>query len=86
MLESRRDGSLQSLYVNNAGRSGRRACGKSGGELRERVLLETGNPEKAGWRLHPRLLRLGKTVIFREAAECAHWDISKESLERAFNE
>lgn len=56
MLESRRDGSFQSLYTNNAGRSWRRACGKRGGELRERgpVLPETEKPEKAGWPAAPK--------------------------------
>lgn len=48
--------------MNNAGRSGRGACGKSGGELGERgpVPPETENPEKASWPAAP------KTTKFRE--------------------
>lgn len=78
---------LQSLCLNKAGRSGRRACGKSGGELREcgPALPKTEIPEKEGWQAGPETAKLRENGIFKEAAECAHWGISKENLERALN-
>lgn len=42
------------------------------------------SPRRAG-RRDPRPLKLRENGIFKEAAECAPWDISKENLERALN-
>ena len=47
---------------------------------------ETRSPKKEGWQAEPETTKLRENGIFKEAAECAHWDISKENLERALNE
>ena len=42
------------------------------------ALPKTEIPEKEGWQAESETTKLRENGIFKEAAECAHWDISKE--------
>lgn len=43
------------------------------------------DPRERGLAGGPETAKLRENGIFKEAAECAPWDISKENLERALN-
>lgn len=66
MLERHGSACLQSLCLSKAGRSGRTACGKSGGELREcgPALPKTEIPER-GWQAGPETAKLRENGIFK---------------------